>query len=512
MKSGVLAVVNCSRPSPSTCVEPVTQSSIGICELPVELLTTILEHLDWKDVLRIRKVCKTLQEVSKTRSVWLNLCHPHLFPTATAPRSLYLERPIKLYTSHDLELLFLRLKSSDIGWKTDDKFPARRRQIVTTNIAKCMYLVEGGRWLLVVSVTGSITYFDLDASTPTESLLVPDQFDLPVPYRFRPKSEAKVAMAIDRDNDSAFLAFNLLVSFSSSRNYDPKAQVVQIWRVALSLDDQHQGIGLTAERLASFPLETCIGAVSCLSIHGPHVALSLISVDHEDCHLTFIIDWKQADGDQTDYPRRLVHPPDAREPAALHLLPGNKLITVAHDGVMVFDYLTVPETSSLPPFDFTDETIIPIWEERDLAYITGLRESSISSPFFCSHSIRFSIAKGKNMYGVIINYPYNEDPTEPLAEVVKLLGTVDFSHSYERYGYNKAAFCFGVTTCLLAYSWPDEQNPEPIAVPLEKEVNLGACYFGPFLDESSGRVIASADFAYEVKHGHDVWDFALIYK
>ncbi|KIM36617.1 hypothetical protein M413DRAFT_285755 [Hebeloma cylindrosporum] len=55
-KSGVPAVVNCSRPSQSTCVQPVAPSSIGICELPVELLTTILEHLDWKDVLRIRKV------------------------------------------------------------------------------------------------------------------------------------------------------------------------------------------------------------------------------------------------------------------------------------------------------------------------------------------------------------------------------------------------------------------------------------------------------------------------
>jgi hypothetical protein len=128
-------------------------------------------------------------------------------------------------------------------------------------------------------------------------------------------------MAIDRDNDFAFLAFNLVVSFCSSENYyNPKAQVVQIWQVALSLDDHQQGIGLTAERLASFPLEPCIDAVFCQSIQGPHVALSLLSMDHEDSQLTFIIDWKQADGDQTNYPRRWLHTPDAREPVCLAFL------------------------------------------------------------------------------------------------------------------------------------------------------------------------------------------------
>jgi len=209
-----------------------------------------------------------------------------------------------------------------MGWTTDGNPPARKREIETTNPAKCVYLVEGGRWLLVASDTGCITYFDLDASTPTESILIPDQFDLLLPDRSDPFSEVKVVMVIDRDSDSAFLAFNLAVSFclTDTPLPGPKAQSVQIWRVALALDDQQRGIGLTAEHLASFPLEPSVDGIFCQSLRGPHVALSLLSAEHEDCQLTFIIDWKQADGDQTNYPRHLLHPPYGKEPVCLILL------------------------------------------------------------------------------------------------------------------------------------------------------------------------------------------------
>ena len=252
----------------------------------------------------------------------MNLCRPHLSPTESAPQTLHLERPIKLYTSRDLEFLFLRLKSAGIGWTTSENPPIRKRDIKTTNPAKHMYLVEGGRWLLVASDTGCITYFDLDASTPTECILIPEQFDPLVPEQFDPRAEIHVVMAIDRDNDSAFLAFNLAVSFSLTNTPppDPEAQGVQIWRVELTLDDEQRGIGLTAKHLASFPFEPSIDRILCQSISGPHLALTLLVAEHDDFQLTFIIDWKQADGDQTDYPRRLVHPPDGKEPVCLVLL------------------------------------------------------------------------------------------------------------------------------------------------------------------------------------------------
>ncbi|KIM36600.1 hypothetical protein M413DRAFT_285502 [Hebeloma cylindrosporum] len=521
VKSAVLAVFNRSGLWQPARVQPEAREPsppprppVGLCEFPLELLTMILEELDWRDVLRVRMVCKTLQGVSKTRSVWLNLCRPHLSPTATAPQTLHLERPIKLYTSYDLEFLFLRLKSADAGWRTEDNSPARKREIVTTKPAKFMYLVEGGRWLLVASATGCITYFDLDSSTPTESVLIPDQFDLRLPDvdQGNPFAEAKVVMATDRDSDSAFLAFNLVVSFSLTRTPppDPKAQCVQIWRVELAVDDQKRGIGLTAEFLASFPLESSVRGIFCQSLRGPHLALSLLSVGRENCQLTFIIDWKQANGDQTNYPRRLLHPPYGKNPEAIHILPGNKLFTVAPQGVMVFDYIDIPETTSLPPVDFTDATAMPLWRVRGLGIHLGLQSSSISKPFFCSHSIRFSIRGRDTVHGVIIDYPYNEGPTEPLGRIVTLIEKLNIKMKlYEYYGYSKATvLCGRIGTYLFNYPWPDEQNDGPLPTPLHREGTPESWNFGPFLDEQSGRIVVSA----HKKESHDIWDLALLYK
>ena len=133
--------------------------------------------------------------------------------------------------------------------------------------------------------------------------------------------------------------------------------------------------------------------------------------------------------------------------------------------------------------------------------------------FFCSRSIRFSIRGKDDIYGVIIDYPYNEGPTEPLGQVVKLLEKLTGNMKpHEYYGYNKATILAGrVGTYLFNYPWPDEQNDDSLPVSLCTGV-FQTWQFGPFLDEQSGRVIISADVASKAKHNHDIWDFSLLYK
>ncbi|KIM36619.1 hypothetical protein M413DRAFT_285763 [Hebeloma cylindrosporum] len=361
--------------------------------------------------------------------------------------------------------------------------------------------------------------FDLDASTPTETILIPDQFDPLLPAESSTFSDIHVVMAINWDNDSAFLAFNLAVSFCLMNQPppDPKAQGVQIWRVELALDDQRRGIGLKASHLASFPLEPSINRICCQSIRGSYIALTLLSDQHEDCQLTFVIDWNQANGDQMNYPRRFLHPPYGKQPDAIHILPGNKLFTIAHGGVMIFDYFSIPETHSLPPVDFTDATAMPLWRERGLGIDLGLRSPSISKPFVCSHSIRSSIRGRDTVHGVIIDYPYNEGPSEPLGRTVKLVEKLNVRkkvHGY--YGFNKAIILSGrVGTYLFNYSWPDEENDDLSPVLLRSEGTSRFCEFGPFLDEQSGRVVIPADVTSIPKARHDrmeVWDFSLLVK
>jgi len=174
---------------------------------------------------------------------------------------------------------------------------------------------------------------------------------------------------------------------------------------------------------------------------------------------------------------------------------------------MIFDYFSIPETTSLPPVDFTDATVVPLWRD-DLDVELGPQPSSISRPFFCSHSIRFSLRGKDDIYGVIIDYPYNEGPTKPLAQVVKLRERLDVSMKpHECYGYNKAAIlCGGFGTYLFHYPWPDEQNDGQWPVSLHAEDSFQICDFGPLLDEQSGRLVVSIDVT-PLNHG--IWDFSL---
>jgi hypothetical protein len=140
-----------------------------------------------------------------------------------------------------------------------------------------MHLVQGGRWLLAISDTGSVSYFDLDTFDPiTQSVLTPDQFPN--------LTGIWTHMAIDVDRDSAFLAFNLALSFCiSDRNTltHPTQHSIQIWKVMLLRDDRQRGIGLAAERLASFPQEPLISRVYSLSLRGPHLALAVFCEELE---------------------------------------------------------------------------------------------------------------------------------------------------------------------------------------------------------------------------------------
>lgn len=89
---------------------------------------------------------------------------------------IHLERPIDLYMSDKLEFHLLCLEA---GWtsRTEHKCPSCVREVVMmkARVPDCMHLVEGGRWVLGASDTGSVTYLDLDVFPITEIVLIQDQ-------------------------------------------------------------------------------------------------------------------------------------------------------------------------------------------------------------------------------------------------------------------------------------------------------------------------------------------------
>jgi len=131
-----------------------------------------------------------------------------LFNASNAAHSwspLFLERPMDLYSSKEIEYLVMRRESEEIKRKTQDTLtPALTRRLPIDNFGiGTLTLINGGRWLLTVSFCGSVSYYDLDMKNPVKMLLIPK-----IREQDHSGSFNAVAMAVDMD-DSAMLTFNL---------------------------------------------------------------------------------------------------------------------------------------------------------------------------------------------------------------------------------------------------------------------------------------------------------------
>ena len=177
----------------------------------------------------------------------------------------------------------------------------------------------------------------------------------------------------------------------------------------------------------------------------------------------------------------------------------------------------------MPVFDHSGIMATPLWAKRGL----HPPESGVSKPFFCSNSIRLSFHGHGYLYGVIIDYPYDEPFAEECVRVVKVMDFPPISEyrAKTNYAYNRATVVdHHYNTYLISYSWPDEENHAPEPTWLHKEDTLMTYRFGPFMDEGSGRVIvpvsttryptgdSDGENLIKLKFYHDVWDFALLYQ
>ena len=107
--------------------------------------------------------------------------------------------------------------------------------------------------------------------------------------------------------------------------------------------------------------------------------------------------------------------------------------------LIIFDYESIKE-GLMPPFDHVEITAIPRYLGRAY-YKMDMRDSSVLPPFFCSSSIRFSSGGCDHLCGVILNYPYENDPTVDLAQAVKSIKflRIPWSEEHPIYGHHKAA-------------------------------------------------------------------------
>ncbi|KAF8804073.1 hypothetical protein BYT27DRAFT_7108150, partial [Phlegmacium glaucopus] len=450
--------------------------------LPPELLIEVLKRLHWQDILRVRRTCQYLYEASKARPLWVNIFES--YTVSIMPPPISLERPIQMYTAQELEFSVLRWKSAQVGWDSDDGSPARQRNISIEEGPTSEYLVKGGRWLLVATSTGSVSYYDLDAQIPTV-----------MPLISRQKAIATTLMSVDVDAESPYLRFNiaLFLIASTCPSIHSVEISAEIWQVTLVLDHHQRGTGLSATLLASFPLDPNIDICPCLSLRGQFVAFSICT--RSDLCYTVVVDWARANGTSLTYPMRILYPSLSYCTYFIFVLPGNALLVAFRDTIILYNLHSVKETTTVPTTSSAEVSVKPIWDTD----IENLEDASVSEPFICVNSIRFVLYIGHVIYGLRIDY---RDDTYNFLRMVTL--TNQPCRLMPRYlsptpaqGYHQAVTRDGDMVTLMLYTWPDEANYDkykPSPKCLKKRFSWKSVYrvhIRMHIDEGSGRVVLS---------------------
>lgn len=100
----------------------------------------------------------------------------------------------------------MRGLKSEIAWKSDRPTKCIQRDIRGEDMDR-YWLSDSGRWLLIMSSSGSVVYHDLDNVDVPERTLIPMHGSVDWHLATR--------MAVDVDNTSSKLAFNLALYLSS---------------------------------------------------------------------------------------------------------------------------------------------------------------------------------------------------------------------------------------------------------------------------------------------------------
>ena len=252
-----------------------------------------------------------------TRPVWLALFK--LYSATEYPRPYCLEKPLDLYAALELERLILRWEKTRICW-TLNKIKTisiqRRLCLSPEAIPNSAHLVEGGRWLLVATHSGSILCYDIGASTIEPTEVIPTPFDEGTV--FDDDEEAEVLLSVDMDPEAEYLTFNLGVITRRIPEGDPDPDSfyppryfrwIEVWHVTSDIDKDGEVKGLKAERLSRFPEQhqnTCHG----FRLRGGQLAY-LLDTDYEfgflnDGPCIIVVDWKLCDPISLVYDRKVI--------------------------------------------------------------------------------------------------------------------------------------------------------------------------------------------------------------
>ena len=173
---------------------------------------------------------------------------------------------------------------------------------------RCLYLMEGGRFLLVGNKSGAVQYYDLSAQVITPSALVVAPADEEV---------GEMKISVDVDLGAEFLSFRLgiLTWCKSSSHHHPHGASfciwrIHVWQVTSSIGESGLVNSLSSELKASF-LEEHQPLCFAFRLQGPYILYSLFYPPTQGSlfnsgHRTVIVNWRSPDSTSLLYSRQIV--------------------------------------------------------------------------------------------------------------------------------------------------------------------------------------------------------------
>jgi hypothetical protein len=222
---------------------------------------------------------------------------------------------LDLYTDRELEHLVLRWQKAKLCWALSQykNIPIQQRFVSPEKAHNCVHLVEGGRWLLVGTDSGSVICYDLNSSTIEPSILIPTPFDAET--AFDEDEDTEILLSVDMDLEAEYLKFNLGIITRRMPDIDSDSsrphyfRWIQVWRVTSDVDMNGEVQGLRAERLAYFP-EEHRNRCDSFRLRNQHVAYALQTKyeysDIRDGPCIIIVDWALCDSTSLVYPRKVI--------------------------------------------------------------------------------------------------------------------------------------------------------------------------------------------------------------
>ncbi|KAF9529685.1 hypothetical protein CPB83DRAFT_851976 [Crepidotus variabilis] len=436
---------------------------LSLATLPPELLPEVLQYLDWDDVLRIRQVCRRLNDASFKRSVWLNIFLRH---SMALPHLFRLEKPLVMHSSTELEKLILRWKAVDKRWSVDDAQPTLHRTFTVTDKSRsCSHLLRGGRWFLAGTIHGDVQYFDLDAPIITPRTLI----SAPFHHNFSRdlNTNTHIRIAVDLDHNSPTLAFNIAVLIARYDRDSSDLRYVQVWHVEPERNEFGQVTGLSSRQLSSF-YEEADCDICHVSLFQETIAYSIRHFYPKPPRQDLVIvKWAEANGDDLTYRRRVI---THKVVDWISLIPGNRIVC-GRVRTELFDIDEIPETTLVPS---------NISSSQRNQCVMDLNVSSISQPFLVDGSTRFLFTTSGKIGGLVVHNGL------PFRMEVKTLFKGS-NHTVEaQLGYNHFVSFEEEQILTGGVCWGDHNIKEYMSIKKHRSYNQDE---RSFVDEISGRIV-----------------------